>query len=350
MTSTEPSTATEPMTATDLTPRLAPPNRPTGGGDPHGVEPSRIHLWLGLGFLALGFAVDLAQFRQVVGRVAPDLTDFSVWLIAVGAGAIALYMMFEAGRLEAERRATTSGRHGRGTIRLIVSVWALLGLVATYVRLTVLPPGSTSGGFGSTESAGTAGGFGTAGATGSASAFYPAELPLALLMLVLYLAVGIGAYQFALRSHRPLLTELRRARSHEKRARRRLKRMTRTYDDREAPLVGLRQQLEERTNERRATSAGSSLTAALAEHRAATDRRASLTAELSHVRQERAKVEAELASLDTATTAQHRLAAAAGGTARHHARALLHEHLADPVRTVKDVDHPASRPDAHLEA
>src|SRR4051812_224009 len=90
------------------------------------VEPSRLFLVLGVVFLVVGFAVDLMQFHTVVGLVNTTMSDLATWTIAVGAGAVAIYTMVEAGRQEAERRRSTMGRHGRAIVRRLVGVWLFL--------------------------------------------------------------------------------------------------------------------------------------------------------------------------------------------------------------------------------
>lgn len=298
------------------------------------VEPSRLFLVLGLVFLVVGFAVDLMQFRTVVGLVNTSMSDLATWTIAVGAGAVAIYTMVEAGRQEAERRRSTRGRHGRAIVRRLVGVWLFLGLAATYIRLTVDPGVATA-----------TGGFGEA-AAGTAEAvwhlgpltLYPAEIPMALLMLALYLAVGIGAYIFGLRSFRPELTALRRARRTEGQRQEKLQRMVNARDKQAGTVLHLRQRIGETDRDRQGLHARATLEAAVQAHEAAAAHESALAVEAAQLQHELYAIEAELTMLDASVQGSKEVATSMAAVAQQHARSRLHQHLGDPARTVKDGD------------
>lgn len=337
------------------------PHRPTGGVTPHGVEPSIWLTALGLVFLAVGFLVDLAAFRGALAIVATDLDDLQVTFLAGAAGLMALFLMFEAGYMESERRETTMGAHGKGIVRTLQGIWLFAGVTATFIRLTA-EPATTSDAF---ASAGAGAGaaatdpFGTATTdplVGGASSgidiglttIYPEHLPTALFMFVLYLGVGMGAYIFGRRFYSPLLTDVRRKRRALRKQTRSLAKL-RTKRDRAAVRASeLTRVGEEITTHHSEITALRSLETALLGHQDAHAQR-SQAMELRLVTgQETARRSADLEALPGQVLTETRTAQATGRAAEQHARTLLHRHLADPARTVmdSDTDSPSTYPKA----
>ncbi len=315
------------------------PVRPTGGVTPHGVEPPRLAEWAPYAFLVLGFLIDFAQFSDVVGRAVTSLEDWQRYLIAAGAGAVALFMMFEAGHLEAQRRERTMGKQGKGLIRTLISVWGLLGLAATYIRLAAAPDSGGSGGFGSAGSDAVV----TTWDLGPIT-LYSDEIPMALLMLILYVAVGLGAYLVGLRSHRPLLTDLRRARTAERKQQRKLRRLIRKRDKASARVSELTQTTKHLSAHNDQRVARTQAAVALEGYQSAEDLHRALEEELLVARQREAVLATEIPAVSSTRDAAHDSATAVGMSAKQHARVLLHRHLADPTRTVMDADVPHLRP------
>ncbi len=317
---------------------LRSPNRPTGGVTRHGVEPS---LWLTVfdwAFLAVGFGVDLVAFRAALALVAADQSDFQVWLLAGAAGLMALFLMFSAGYLESERRETTMGAHGRLIVGFLVGIWALAGVAATFIRLTA-EPAFTSDAF-DTAAAGT-------GSTGESLAggidlgfatIYPANIPTALFMLVLYLGVGLGAYLFGRRSNRPLLTDLRRKRRAKKAPVEALAQLREQRDKAAVRAARLRRTSDEVSAHHVEIAALGALEAALVGYQDALDRRRSLAGQRVVGEQAMARLATDLDAIPEQVLTETRAAEAVGRAAEQHARTLLHRHLADPSRTVMDAD------------
>lgn len=340
-----------------MTTALPAPNRPTGGVHPDGVEPSRWIAALGLAFLAVGFSIDLVAFSSALALLDDQMPMWLAWVIAVGASLMALFLMFEAGHLEAQRREKTMGRHGRGVIRALIGVWFMAGVGATFIRMTIdhgapsSDPFGTAGTSGASDpfAAGSADPF-SSGATDPFAAADPSGLdlgfatihyenvPMALFMLVLYMGVGLGAYLYGLRSHNPRLTELRRARraaAHEAKA---LARLESQRDDAAASAEALRRVSDEVASHEAEIAALSELEVALvaqleasAAHRALTDRRFA-------AQQAQARLATDIAGIPGQVQTEARAAEAAGRSAEQHARTMLHRHLGDPSRTVMDAD------------
>lgn len=177
------------MTTTTLAP--APPVATDADLDQaqttHGAGGPSRGLWrLQMLFLALGLVIDFVAFSAALQLLDSQMVQWQAWLIAGCAGALALFLMFEAGHLESQRRKHTKGRHGRWLIRVLMFVWMLAGLAATYIRVTTPPGGSEGGAFGSAAA--------TTGWDLGLFTIYPEALPMALFMFVLYLGVGISAY------------------------------------------------------------------------------------------------------------------------------------------------------------
>lgn len=332
---------------------LPAPNRPTGGVTPHGVEPSPLLTALGLSFLLVGFFVDLAAFRAALAVVATDLGDRQVDLLAAAAGLMALFLMFEAGYVESERRETTMGSHGKGIVRTLQGIWLLAGVAATFIRLTAEPE-TTTDVFG--EPAGAAGvaaggtdpfgaplgdPLGAAPAGGIDLGFatiYPEHIPVALFMLVLYLGVGVGAYLFGRRFYRPLLTDLRRKRKALKQQSKALAKLRKERDEAVVRAAELRRAADEIAAHHGEIASLRSMESALVTHEEAVDRLRSTASQRLATEQAEARIAASLGAIEGQALTESSSAQATGRAAEQHARTLLHEHLADPARTVMDGD------------
>lgn len=343
---------------------LPPPNRPNGGVTSHGVEPSRWLTALGLAFVAVGFFVDLAAFRAALAVVATDLGDSQVTFLAAAAGLMALFLMFEAGYMESERRETTMGSHGRGIIRLLQGIWLLAGVTATFIRLTAEPAIVTD----AFDTAGNAGAalagtdpFGSplgapmaVGSTGGidlgVATIYPEHLPTALFMLVLYLGVGLGAYLLGRRFNSPLLIDLRRKRRELRRPAKALAKLRWQHGKAAVRASELNRASQEVTAHHAEIAALRSVESALLDYRDAQHRRTSVTRQRLAAEQAEARLATKIEALPGQVRTETGAAQATGRAAEQHARTLLHRHLADPSRTVMDSDvdlhFPTSSPEA----
>jgi hypothetical protein len=328
---------------------LVAPNRPRGGVNPHGVEPSRWLTALGLLFLAIGFLVDLAAFRGALALVATDLDDNQVTFLAAAAGLMALFLMFEAGYMESERREETMGSHGKGIIRTLQGIWLLAGVAATFIRLTAEPEASAdvfagaSAGAPATDPFGNPIGDPLAGGTPTGidlgvTTIYPEHLPTALFMLVLYLGVGIGAYIFGRRFYSPLLTDVRRKRRVAKQQARALAKLRQQREAAAARAGELSRASDEISTHHAEVVALQALEAALVAHQEARARRADTSTLRLVAEQGEARLTADVEALPGQVLTETRTAEAIGRAAEQHARTLLHRHLGEPSRTVMDSD------------
>lgn len=165
---------------------------PAGVGSSGGVAPSsNLHRVV----LVVAAAADFGAFYQVVARVMPDSADFLVYLVISGFTGIVLYLAHVAG-LMVRRRTAQYERVASSTIALCLSVLALLGGVAFYVRLiTPTAAARSSAGFGSASP------LDVAETTGNLS-FASAAVFLALYLGTAVVA-GVGSYL----THNPLRDE-----------------------------------------------------------------------------------------------------------------------------------------------
>lgn len=343
---------------------------------------SRMPRTLGIAFLAVGFLIDLAAFSAALMILDDQMHPSLAIAIAVGASLMALFLMFEAGHLEGKRRRTTKGRHGRGIINALMSVWLMAGVAATYIRLTARPASATAGGGadafagvgGSPDPfAGAAGGaadpFGSASAdmagstTGAGidlgfTTIYPESVPMALFMFVLYLGVGVSAYVTGLHFEEQLAESrlagpgvLRRAarrpgmawsaRRHRKaleRARRDLVQVSAERDAVATGLADLAAASEHVEAQERQLQALQVLEASLMDLEAARRDRNDVAMARAGAHRRVAQLEAELAALDGQVEHEMAAAKASGAIAADHARAVLYRALGQPARTVMDSD------------
>lgn len=154
--------------------------------DEHDQEPSMGHdlrSWIMLGFIALG---DFVAFSVVLMRVFADQPAIVGIGLTVAASAASILLMHEAGTRGRAIRANASP-HGWKPVILLTLAWLSLGLAAFAVRIHV-------------ETSAVTGGF---GATAAEATSLSDALPSALLLLVIFLAGGIGAYVVGFRSYNP---------------------------------------------------------------------------------------------------------------------------------------------------
>lgn len=327
---------------------LPAPNRPTGGVTPHGVEPSLLERRSGWLYVAVGLVVDLVAFKSALALVLTELEDVWVWVISAGVAVLALVLMFEAGRLEVVRREKTMGSHGKRHIRVLLGGWFALGVGATFIRLTAVP--AFSGGVFDSASAGGSDPFGGSSgeAFGAASAsgaidlgwfsIYPEHAVTALFMLVLYLCVGAGVYLFGYRSYRPLLEDLTKKRDERNAAAERLEKSRTEQDKAVAAAAALRRTADEIAAHHAGIALLTDLQHALHGHQHALTERRKLADRRLGAEQSAARMATELAAISSLVATESLAAEATGLAAREHARTMLHEHLAEPSRTVMDRD------------
>jgi hypothetical protein len=320
------------------------------------IEPSRSRNGLIIALLVVGLVVDIAAFQVALSLLNTQMTTLAAWGIAIGLGMIAMLLMVEAGHLEAKRRASTAGSHGKGMVRLMISVWFALGVFATMVRTSVAPEtGEDPFSAASDPFAGSADPFGGSAAAGSSSidlglfTLYSDDMLSALLMLALYTGVGIAAYLFGRNSYDPALTELRRTRRTQRLAQRKLDRLQRRAERasaREAHRLTQQGALSDQHEQAaRAEVRRAALDRLVQELDTAQTRREAALAQVAQAEREAseshrrvATAQAHLEVLDDRAQAQHDEAVAHGSSAKQLARHLLHERLADPARTVMDPD------------
>jgi hypothetical protein len=154
--------------------------------DAHDHEPSLGHdlrSWVMLGFIAVG---DIVAFSVVLMRVFSESAAIVGIGLTLAASAASILLMHEAGTRGRAIRANISP-HGWKPVVLLTLAWLSLGLTAFAVRIHVETSAPTAG-FGSISA--------------EAVSFTDA-LPSALLLLVIFLAGGIGAYVVGFRSFNP---------------------------------------------------------------------------------------------------------------------------------------------------
>src|SRR4051794_37946391 len=188
---------------------------PRGYGDLHELAPRRrSHLpeLMALVLIVLGDAV---AFVQVAEAALPDLEEYKVVPLIVALSAAATVSMHLAGASAKARRANAD-HVGNFWFLFIIVGWLALGGVGFWFRLAaaganVTPPGATDG-FGVTATAGTA-----------------TQVPVAALMLGLYLVGGMTAYGIGYRMYNPARSAYFRAKAEQQRAERAHRRAVRRH-------------------------------------------------------------------------------------------------------------------------
>src|SRR3954453_6828135 len=179
---------------------------PRGYGDLHELAPRRwSHLaeLLALVLIVLGDAV---AFVQVAEAALPDLEEYKVVPLIVALSAAATVSMHLAGASAKARRANAD-HVGNFWFLFIIVGWLALGAVGFWFRLAAAgasaTPGGASAGFAATATAGAA-----------------TQVPVAAVMLGLYLVGGLTAYGIGYRMYNPARSAYFRAKAEHKRAER----------------------------------------------------------------------------------------------------------------------------------
>ena len=231
------------------------------GGRPRGAY---VHVLA----LLLAAGADIGAFTQVVELVLPQQQNWVIYLVVGGLTAVVLYIAHMIGVMLREAKArhvvgTGSGlRVGswlaiRATVVGCAIVWAALGLLAYWVRLTVPLIGTAQLGGGIGSGIGSGVGSGTAGTTSSGT--YTSQS--AAIFLGLYLGTGIVAAVGAYFTHNPYrgryVTALRAYRKASERAAASMYQWNQAgalYDRQRAELVAAREILTNAQAQERAFS------------------------------------------------------------------------------------------------
>lgn len=174
-----------------------------GFGDPHELEPRRgAHL---LKFCPLlGILVgDVVAFYQLAARAMPDAEAWVVWALVCALSLAATVSMHQAGGAARARRAGSRHHPGRLWSSVLVHTWLGLGGVSMWFRMAADGAAPVTQGFGTGLDSGAA-----------------THLPLAALLLMLYLVGGTTAYGIGFTTHNPARSAYLRARRAHRRAER----------------------------------------------------------------------------------------------------------------------------------
>ncbi|MGI5240084.1 hypothetical protein [Dactylosporangium sp. CA-139066] len=184
----------------------------TAAGPPGRPDEPRLSLaeqgaWSGWGrwvFVAGAMAGDVMNFKVVVAELAGVLQDGEVWVLVLAFTILAIGLAHVAGAaLRGTGPDRSSGRPGAGRVVaavMLAVLWLALGAAALWIRLT---HGSAAGGDPLAgldpvdPLAGLDGAAGTAPAGGLPTVDL-ADLPMAVLFLLLYLGGGLMAFWLAL--------------------------------------------------------------------------------------------------------------------------------------------------------
>jgi hypothetical protein len=181
--------------------------------DAHELLPSRFSHWFELVALLVILAGDAVAFQMIVAVAMPHSSTRVTWTLIIALSAAATITMHLAG-VSARRRRGGVEEAGLLWRLFAICCWLFLGGTALYFRLLDAAA--------SHHQASSSSIFGDIGATGSATA-----IPLALLMLGLYLVGGITAYGIGYGMHNPARTAYLRAHGELRRAQRAHRRATR---------------------------------------------------------------------------------------------------------------------------
>jgi hypothetical protein len=175
---------------------------PRGYGDLHELAPHRWSHLPQLTALLLIVIGDGIAFVQVAEAALPDLEAYKVFPLIVALSAAATVSMHLAGASAKARRANAD-HVGNFWFVFIIFGWLALGAVAFWFRLAAAaadaPPAGTSDGFGTVAAA-------------------TPHVPVAALMLGLYLVGGMTAYGIGYRTHNPARSAYFRALAEHRRA------------------------------------------------------------------------------------------------------------------------------------
>lgn len=162
--------------------------------------------------LAIAALADIGAFAQVVQLIMTKQPAIVAFAVVIGLTASVLYLAHASGVNFRERAAKVSGRMALAWVCL--TMWALVGLAAFWVRLSIKdsPASTDTGGFSATATA----------APATQSTDDTATLPAAIVFLALYLGSGVVALSGAYLTHNPLPGAYRTLRRRQDRAVQRL--------------------------------------------------------------------------------------------------------------------------------
>ena len=273
---------------------------PRGYGDLHELAPGRWSHLPQLAALLLIVLGDAVAFVQVAEAALPDLEEYKVVPLIVALSAAATVSMHLAGASAKARRANAD-HVGNFWFLFVILGWLALGAVAFWFRLAAAAADATP--------AGTSNGFGTVAAA-------TPHVPVAALMLGLYLVGGMTAYGIGYRTHNPARSAYFRAlaehRAAEKAHRRALRRQVK------AVTAGIQDELRHLKRDADAPSHGvRGGGVGTADPRDVVDPPVSVDIEDELAqRRERARQQAEAQAEQLRQLARHRLAVALADPAR----------------------------------
>lgn len=189
---------------------------PTEGfADPHELVPRRFSHLLEIVTLIAVLAGDAVAFQALVAVAMDQSSGYLIWTLIAALSAAATLSMHLAG---VARRRRQVGLHQAGRLWAwcLVLCWLALGGMAFWFRLAAA---AAHDGPAATSSV-----FGAAPALGAAT-----EIPMAALLLGLYLVGGIAAYGIGYKLHNPARDAYFRARRELRRALGAQRRATRRY-------------------------------------------------------------------------------------------------------------------------
>ncbi len=198
--------------------------------DPHDLLPSRFSHVFEIAALLVIMAGDAVAFQQIVAVAMAQSSTRVTWTLIIALSTAATISMHLAG-VAARRRRAGAHQPGRPWSLLVIAAWLGLGGTALWFRLVHAAADHTA----ATDNTGV---FGAATPTGGAT-----DVPLAALMLGLYLVGGITAYGIGFAIHNPARgAYLRATRAHrraERAHRRAVWRRERARARRSRPIVDL---------------------------------------------------------------------------------------------------------------
>lgn len=302
----------------------------------HGVVPGMGSWALGMLGLALIVAGDFASFNIALSRSFTGMGEVTVLLLTLAMTAAAVLLMFEAGRADARRRSRNTGRTGRAPVVTRILAWLLLGATAFTLRMAAPPEVVASSGFGSGAAgdgfgaAATTGGFGQAAEAAGGTTlllgpmtWHGENLASALALLAIFVAGGVGSYFLGRESHNPLLTDVRRRRWAERRARGRLAAAQAEHDRVRSQAAHHGAAWDHYAKATRELEILSDLEHQLDLYDSAAGELAAADSTLGGIDREIAGVEAELASLAVEAQMARQQAAHTGARAKGLARVLI---------------------------
>ena len=174
---------------------------PRGLVQPHEIEPRRGSRLFDFMALAVILAGDAVAFQQLAARAMPDSRDAVVWALVLALSLAATVSMHYAGAA-ARARQLREAHPGMSWWLTLLLAWLALGGVSVWFRIAVPQP-AASGGFGATIDTGAA-----------------THVPVAALLLMLYLVGGLCAYGIGFKMHNPARAAYFRARGAVRRAER----------------------------------------------------------------------------------------------------------------------------------